>query len=70
MTDWKILSAGGDGWIVIGEGSEKSAKTSFQWCTRKQEINLIEAGFTAEYLDTCPVIQVGKKRNETLDELK
>ena len=30
------------------------AGTSFEWCTRSQEVDLIAAGFSAAFLDSAP----------------
>ena len=41
-----------------GSGTDKCFVTSHMWCSKYQEINLLEESFNAEYLDTAPEIQV------------
>ena len=47
-----------------GYGTEKGFVTSHMWCSRYQEVNLLES-FSAEYLDTAPDIQVYHKDLDT-----
>jgi len=50
---------GGDGWAVYDSGHNESAKcvvSSYQWCTKKQEVDLLAAGFTAAELDNNPIL--------------
>lgn len=59
LTGWSVTN-GGSGWGVSGgsyryEG-DRSFIASYAWGTLSQTINLVSAGFTAEYLDTAPQI--------------
>jgi len=64
MTGWTIVDEGGDGWTVNDwangpmypiEG-DWMAGTSYLWCTRYQEIDLLAAGFDAVTLDAAPAV--------------
>lgn len=64
LSGWTVTEAGGDGWAIKPtdlEGSEfgfYAARTSYGWCAREQLVDLVSAGFSPEYLDTAPQINV------------
>ena len=63
MTGWNIISNGGNGWkIDTGGGKEgtKSFATSYGWCKRYQEIDLLAKGYSAAQLDAAPTIDIGE----------
>jgi hypothetical protein len=63
MSGWTILKAGGNGWTIdTGAGKEgtKSFATSYGWCERYQEIDLLALGYSADLLDTAPAIEIGE----------
>lgn len=56
---WSIIANGGNGWSTRGDsvdGDGASFITSYSWCTRSQTIDLLAAGYTAEFLDSSPSI--------------
>ena len=60
-TGWNIIENGGSGWGIEGtshDGDGKSWGTSYAWDKKSQTINLLANGFTADYLDTAPAIDV------------
>jgi len=60
MSGWSVNSGGESMWAVGFDGlvhsGEFSFSTSYEWNTRFQTINLLDAGFTAEDLDAQPDI--------------
>jgi hypothetical protein len=59
LTGWTITSNGGDGWASVTynpHSGTRSFGTSWAWCTRSQEIDLIAKGFTAAELDAAPPV--------------
>jgi hypothetical protein len=58
FNNWTIAN-GGSGWALWDGGHNESAKytvSSFAWCTKKQEVDLLAAGFTAAELDNNPIL--------------
>jgi V8-like Glu-specific endopeptidase len=64
LDGWTIIASGGQGWsIQQGYATSIQYATNFAvstgWCKKSQTIDLVkQAGFTAEYLDQAPEIQV------------
>ncbi|UCH89585.1 MAG: hypothetical protein JSV49_02755 [Thermoplasmata archaeon] len=58
MSGWKVLLHGGNGWRVQGGSydGEKHFRTSFNWCKRYQEIDLLAEGYTTDELNAKPTI--------------
>lgn len=60
LSGWTIIANGGGGWAVSGtavEGS-KSFITSYNWCKKSQEIDLLAKGFSVEYLDSALPVEM------------
>ena len=64
MSGWTIIASGGDGWDVCSpplpwcapyEGDYNFA-TSWGWCKRSQEVDLLAEGYTEAQLDTAPTV--------------
>ncbi|MGY0217397.1 tandem-95 repeat protein [Endozoicomonadaceae bacterium StTr2] len=58
---WNIVANGGSGWGIEGtshDGDGKSWGTSYQWNKKSQTIDLLAKGFTEEFLDSAPEINV------------
>lgn len=52
---WEVVENGGQGWGITRDGRKKGTNayiTSHKWCKRRQLIDLIASGLTAEYMDT------------------
>lgn len=63
MSGWTIIDNGGNGWTVDTGGGKEAANsfaTSYNWCTRYQEIDLLGKGYTAAQLDAAPPVDVGE----------
>ena len=60
MSGWTILENGGYGWNTRGTGyeGENSFSTSYEWCKRYQEIDLLAKGYSAFQLDAAPSVSV------------
>jgi hypothetical protein len=64
LTGWTIIDDGGDGWIVRDWANGPTypieggwmAGTSYLWCTRYQEVDLLAEGFSAATLDAAPTV--------------
>jgi len=61
MSGWTIIANGGDGWKVDEYGSGPyegtySFRTSYEWCKRSQEVDLLAKGYTEAQLDTAPTV--------------
>ena len=60
-TGWNIVANGGAGWGIEGashDGDGKSWGTSYQWNKKSQTVDLLAKGFTEEFLDSAPEINV------------
>ena len=59
MSGWTILENGGYGWNTRGTGyeGENSFSTSYEWCKRYQEIDLLAKGYSAFQLDADQVFR-------------
>lgn len=62
LSGWTIIADGGAGWNVRGSGYEgsHSFSTSYNWCKRYQEIDLLANGYTEAELDATPLVIVGE----------
>jgi hypothetical protein len=62
MSGWTIIANGGNGWSTRGSGYEgtHSFSTSYNWCKRSQEIDLLAKGYTEAQLDATPIVNVGE----------
>ena len=62
LSGWTITADGGNGWNVRGSGYEgsHSFSTSYNWCKRYQEIDLLANGYTEAELDAAPLVIVGE----------
>lgn len=58
LDGWTIIENGGVGWGETSDGDGDWAMTSFEWCTRNQTVNLLDAGYSADYLDNGPSLNV------------
>jgi len=63
MSGWTIIANGGDGWRVgtIGEyegpyEGDYYFGTSYEWCKRSQEVDLLAKGYTEAQLDAAPTV--------------
>lgn len=64
MSGWEVTENGGYGWASIAsedafEGDRRFG-TSYEWCRRYQQIDLLSLGFTEEELDAEPEIRVSE----------
>ncbi|MEA1864996.1 MAG: NosD domain-containing protein [Euryarchaeota archaeon] len=62
MSGWTIIANGGNGWSTRGSGYEgdQSFATSYAWCNRSQEVDLLAKGYTDAQLDATPPVNVGE----------
>lgn len=70
FSGWIVVNSGGDGWLArdyatspngvgdFGDFGQYGANTSYGWCRRAQIVDLIALGFTAEFLDSQPYVNV------------
>jgi hypothetical protein len=68
MSGWTITANGGDGWAAVeSDFALESARyfgTSYEWCRRYQQIDLLALGYTADQLDGAPEIHVSEHVGE------
>ncbi|WP_066016769.1 VCBS domain-containing protein [Endozoicomonas atrinae] len=60
-TGWSIIANGGNGWATNSgnhDGDGASWITSYGWARKSQTIDLLAKGFSADYLDSQPIISV------------
>jgi len=67
MSGWTIIEDGGNGWGIWGvdttdyEGPYEGNHcflTSYDWCKRSQEIDMLAKGYTEAQLDSAPTVKV------------
>jgi hypothetical protein len=67
MSGWTIIANGGNGWAIWGVDTTAYAGpyegnhcflTSYEWCKRSQEIDLLAKGYTKAQLDAAPIVNV------------
>ncbi|MCK5559500.1 MAG: hypothetical protein KAJ51_02860, partial [Thermoplasmata archaeon] len=58
MSGWNILADGGNGWRATGGGYEGNYHflTSYSWCKRYQELDLLTKGYSTDQLNASPTI--------------
>lgn len=68
MSGWNVTHNGGDGWDAVESAYAIDGDfyfgTSFEWCRRNQQIDLLALGFTADELDAEPEIRVSEHVGE------
>jgi hypothetical protein len=62
LVGWTIIRNGGSGWRagLPGRSGAFAFTSSYNLCSRSQEIDLIAAGFSEESLDAAPEVIVGE----------
>ncbi len=69
MSGWTIIANGGDGWGIWGVDTTGYGGpydgihcflTSYEWCNRSQEIDLLAKGYTEAQLDSASTVKVGE----------
>ncbi len=63
LEGWNILAEGGDGWSTTSEDFHhdwRSFITSWDWCVRSQEIDLVAMGYSPDLLDSAPIVQASE----------
>ncbi|NIA09466.1 MAG: hypothetical protein GWP10_07005 [Nitrospiraceae bacterium] len=75
LSGWTIIADGGDGWNVEEQGYAHEGDyvfvTSYGWCKRSQEIDLLAEGYTGAQLDASPTVNAEewfKERDDVGDE--